>query len=560
MIDKPVSLVKSITKLTKILMLDRRDIAVTYMFVILAGMVQLSLPLGIQSIIGFVLAGTISTSIIVLITMVVFGVFINGLLQVRQLQIIEKVKQKLFVRYSLEYSDRLPKLNIEKLDKQYLPEMVNRYFDSVTLQKGIDKLLIDLPAAIIQVVLGLLLLAFYHPIFIAFGLMLIVIVVAIIRFTSPQGLQTAMKASTYKYGVAAWLQEIARTIKSFKYAKGTSLHMQKTDHLVGEYLGSITSHFKILLIQFWSLISFKIVITAAMLSIGSYLLVNQQINVGQFIASDIVIIAIIASIEKLITNLDAVYDALVSVEKLSLITEADTEQSGSQPLPVKNEGVVIAFQDVSFAYADNDPVLQHISFSIDAGQMVQLKGVSGAGKSTVLRLLTGAFTHYTGNILLEQIPIGNYQVDSLRNSTGILLGSQDIFQGTLLENLTMGNQAVDLESVARMAAITGLNSFVQSCKNGFDTVLMPGGNKLSSNVRKNILLIRALVGEHRLLLLEEPFKHLEHPFKANVIDYIKNDKTATVIITSADEGLEQYCDKIIRMSKNGEIITDIQNG
>lgn len=551
---KPVSIVKSITKLNRILLVDRTDIGVVYMFAVLAGLVQLSLPLGIQAIISFVMAGTISTSIVVLIGMVVFGVFINGLLQVRQLQVIEKIKQKLFFRYSMEYSDRIPRLNVEKLDKEYLPEMVNRYFDSVSLQKGIDKLLIDLPAAVIQVLLGLLLLAFYHPVFIAFGITLIVIVLAIIRFTSPQGLSTAMSASTYKYAVAAWLQEIARTIKSFKYTKGTSLHMVKTDRLVGQYLGSRTKHFAILLTQFWSLISFKIIITAAMLIIGSYLLVNQQINVGQFIAADIVIIAIIASVEKLITNLDTVYDALVSIEKLSTVAEADTEQSGNLLLPEKNEGVTVQFTGVDFSYSGESPVLKNVSFSIGAGELVQLKGVSGAGKSTVLRLLTGAFTGYNGSILLDGVPIGNYQVESLRKSTGILLGSQDIFQGSLLQNITMGNPNIGIDEVNKLARLAGLHVFVDSCKQGYDTMLQPVGSKLSKFVRKNILLLRALLGEHRLLLLEEPFDHLAEPYRSNIIEFIRQDKTATVLIASQDENIQAHCDKIITLSADGEVI------
>jgi ABC-type bacteriocin/lantibiotic exporter with double-glycine peptidase domain len=548
MASKPVSLINSIGKLNKILLIDRRDVGAVYTFAILAGLVQLSLPLGIQSIISFVIAGSISASIVVLIGMVVFGVFINGLFEVRQIQIIEKVKQKLFVRYSMEYSDRLPRLNIEQLDKQYLPELVNRYFDSISLQKGIDKLLIDLPAAIIQVVLGLILLSLYHPIFIAFGLVLIVIVLTIIRITSPRGLHTAMNASTYKYAVAAWLQEIARTIKSFKYAKGTSLHMAKTDNLMAQYLGSRSRHFKILLTQFWSLISFKIIITAAMLIIGSYLLVNQQINVGQFIAADIVIIAIIASIEKLMTNLDAVYDALVSVEKLSVIIDAETEKSGTLELPRKDEGVAIRFDNVGFAYSDHIPVLNNFSFAVSPGQIVQLTGESGAGKSTVLRLLTGAFTNYTGNILVEEIPLANYQVESFRESMGILLGSQDIFEGSLWQNLTLGNDAISVEAVRKLVDLTGLNTFVQSCKEGYDTQLQPVGNKLSNKVRKNILLIRALLGQHRLLLLEDPFSHLTEPYKSDVINFIRKDKSATILITSEDKDLNPYVDKVFRMS------------
>ncbi len=552
--EKTVSITKSIYKLHKVLMLDKKDIVVVYIFALLAGLVQLSLPLGIQSIINFVMAGSISTSIVVLIVLVVFGVSINGLLQIRQLQIIEKLKQKLFVRYSLEFGDRLPKLNIEELDKEYLPELVNRYFETFSLQKAMDKLLIDLPAASIQVILGLIILAFYHPFFIGFGLFLLVIVLSIIRFTSPQGLMTALMASKYKYGVAAWLQDVARTVKTFKYTKGTSLHLIKTDELVGNYLTARTQHFKILVTQFWSLISFKIIITAAMLILGSYLLINQQINIGQFIAADIIILAIIASIEKLITNLDSIYEAMVSVEKLSNVTEAEREKSGSLMLPSKKEAVSIEFSQVSFGYLNEEPVINNVSFSIAAGQMVQFKGVSGAGKSTILRLLTGAFTSYRGSILIDGIPAANYELQSLRQLTGILLGSQDIFNGTLLQNITMGSDKISIEQVTKMAELVGLTSFVQSYKDGYDTVLQPVGLKLSNRDRKNILLMRALLGEHRLLLLEAPFDHLEEPHRTNTILHINENKNVTVLIASQDERLGKYCDQVLVLSRTGEMV------
>lgn len=545
--QKTVSMSAAIRQLNQVLFPDRKDVVAMYIFALFAGLVQLSLPLGIQSIINFVMAGTFSTSIAVLIGLVVFGVFIAGLLQVRQLQLLEKVKQKIFVRYSLEYSDRIPKLNIEKLDGEYLPELTNRYFDTVSLQKSMDKLLIDLPGAIIQVTLGLLLLAFYHPIFIGFGLFLMVTVASIIRFTSPQGLRTALKASSYKYKMAAWLQEIARSIKSFKYTKGTSLHMNKSDEVAGKYLESRTGHFRILLTQFWSLISFRIVITAAMLIIGAYLLVNQQINVGQFIAADIVIIAIIASIEKVITNLDSIYDALVSVEKLNAIAGADLEESGTVKLAPEKEGVDISFKNVHFSYENSDQVLRGISLDIQKQQIVQLKGASGSGKSTVLRLLTGAFSNFTGDILLNGVPLSNYNVESLRAQTGILLSVQDIFEGSLWDNITMGNKSVTLEQVSKLAELCGLQEFIRTSRNGYDSQLLPVGNKLSRNVRKNILLMRALLGPSRLMLLEEPFEHLREPYRSNMINYIRQEKNATIVIASEDERLAPHCDKIIQL-------------
>ena len=170
---------------------------------------------------------------------------------------------------------------------------------------------------IITLVFGLILLAFYHPVFIAFGALLVIIVLLIVRFTSAQGMATSLEASDYKYKIAAWLQDMARNIKTFKYSKGTSLHLRKADDLTSDYLKARTNHFKILVTQYWSFISFKIIITAAMLVVGAVLLVDNQINIGQFIAADIVIISIINSVEKLIASLDKVYDTLTSVEKIN---------------------------------------------------------------------------------------------------------------------------------------------------------------------------------------------------------------------------------------------------
>lgn len=556
-LNPSTSLLQALSKLFSLLRLDKKDISKIYIFAILAGLISLSLPLGIQTIITFVQTTEIRASIIVLIFIVVFGVFLNGLVQVRQMQIIEKLEQKIFTRYSLEFADRLPKLNIEKLDKYYLPELVNRFFDIPALTKGIEKIMLEVPAAIIQIIFGLILLSFYHPVFIAFGILLIFIVVLIIRFTSPQGLATSLRASDYKYGIAAWLEEIARVIKSFKYSKGTSLHMKKTDELVWMYLDSRTAHFKILLLQYWSFIAFKIIITMAMLVMGVILLVNQQMNVGQFVAAEIVIITIINSVEKLIASLDKVYDTLTSIQKLSKVLDSEIEQFGSLTLANEHKGISIKFDKVNFGYTDNtndaDLVISDITFNIKSGSFVCITGVSGSGKSSILKLLTGAFKNFNGSILLEDVPIGNYNLQSLRNQTGVLLSQQDIFQGTLLENITMTNKHTSLEEITQLAEKIGLIEFIQSNKDGYDTLLDPLGKRLSKKIKQDILLLRVLIGKHRLLLLEEPFNHLEKEQKDAVINFLKNEKNATIIITSEDESTIKECDVILKLV-NGKLV------
>ena len=546
------SLGQALGRLLSLLRLDKKDISAIYFFAILSGFISLILPLGIQTIVTLVQTNEISTSVVVLIAIVVLGVFLGGLIQVRQMQVIERVEQKIFTRYALEFANKLPKLDIEKLDSFYLPELVNRFFDTPALAKGIKKIMLDIPAAVIQTFFGLILLAFYHPVFIVFGALLIVIVLIIIRFTSPQGLATALKASDYKYAIAAWIEEMARVIKSFKYNKGTNLHIQKSDKLVTSYLESRTNHFKILLTQYWSLIGFKILITAAMLVLGSILLVKQQINVGQFIAADIVIIAIISSVEKLILSLDKVYDALTSIQKINSVLDSEVESSGTALLNETNYGVAINYKQVSFAYNNQENILNNVSFTIQPGQFVCITGSSGSGKSTLLKLLTGAFKNFDGSILIDEIPLANYSLKSLRSQTGILLNQQDIFNGTLLENITLGNPNILLSDVTQLAKQIGLVNFIQQHQEGFDTILDPQGKRLSRKVSQHILLLRALIGKHRLLLLEEPFNYLDDAQKNSVLQYLRKDNIATIIITSEKEEIMNDCDVIIRL-KNGEI-------
>ena len=538
----------SIRKLNSRLARYRREIGIIYTLAIFAGLLQLCLPLGVQSIVSFVLAGSFSISIMVLIGLVLLGLFLSGMLQIRQKQILEKVKQKLYYQVSFEYSKHLPLINLEKADDHYLPELSNRYFDIVSFQKSLDKILIDIPAAIIQVGFGILLLSFYHPVFVGFGIVVIVLILVIFRLSSNVGFKTAMDASNYKYQMAAWLQEIARAIKTFKFARKNNFHLEKTNTLVDGYLKSRNNHFKVLLLQYWSMVGFKVLVVGAMLIMGSILLINNEINVGQFIAVEIVIISIIDSIEKLINNIEVIYDATVSVEKLDTVPSTETEHSGDLEFtPGYNGGMRIEFDKVSYGYFNTKKIINELSAKIPAGGMVQVKGPSGAGKTTLIRLLTGAYSDYTGNILIDDTPMANFSIGSIRSHTGILQGHQDVFEGTLLENLVMGNTSISLEEINKLAAVTGLDRFVRSNTHGYNTRIQPHGNKLPNAVSRTILLMRALLGSHSLLLLENPVAHLNEQDKVSVIKYLRQMPNVTSFIISNDDDFAPYCDKIINL-------------
>ena len=297
-------------RLVGLLKLEQKAILQVIYYAVFSGFLALTLPLGIQAIINLIQGAQVSTSWIVLIILVTVGVAFVGILQLMQMRIIETIQQRIFTRASFEFTHRFPKIKMDELRNYYPPELANRFFDTLNIQKSLAKILVDIPAAILQIVFSLILLSLYHPFFIAFGFLLLVLIYIVFKFTANKGMETSILESKHKYKVAHWIQEVARTIVSFKLSGKTNLAVSKNDDLVNEYLIARENHFKVLIIQFIQMIGFKIVVTSGLLIIGGLLVLNQEMNIGQFVAAEIIILLIITSVEKLILGLEPFYDTL----------------------------------------------------------------------------------------------------------------------------------------------------------------------------------------------------------------------------------------------------------
>ena len=554
-----INISRSLYKLFRLLRLDGKEITALYLLSILSGLIQLSLPLGIQAIINFAIVATgrkqLPASMWVLILLVVLGVLFTGMLKINQMKIVEKIQQKIFTRFSFEFSYRIPKLNVKSIDQYHLPELVNRFFDIPTLQKSMAKLLLDIPTAVIQLCFGLILLAFYNSVFIVFGIILLVVLYLILYVSSPKGFEASLQESNYKYDIGGWVQEIARGIKTFKFFNSFNLHLEKTNHLLEGYLHARNRHFQILKLQYWSLVVFKILITAAMLIVGGILLIRQQINIGQFIAAEIIILTIMNAVEKLIVSLETVYDLLTSVEKINKITEKPIDEEGSYEF-VKKQGIEIEAKNLSFGFEKND-ILQNISFHIKPGQKVAITGDGDSGKTILLRLLTGVFQDFEGDLSFDQIPINNYNLNTLRNNIGIYMQKQDIFSASLWENITLGNTNIKEQDVLDTFKIVGLDSFYKSLNKGFDTHLEPTGKQLSSSNVQKLLIARSLLNQPALLLLDEPMKLIAADDKQYLQNYLFGLKDVTIIFTTNDPSLISKSEMVIHLEKG--LIKSIQN-
>jgi ABC-type bacteriocin/lantibiotic exporter with double-glycine peptidase domain len=367
-------------------------------------------------------------------------------------------------------------------------------------------------------------------------------------FSGSKGLKSSIEESDYKYKVAGWLQELARVVTSFKLSTQSSLHLQKTDKYLSGYLQARTSHFKVLMFQFWTIIGFKIIITSSMLIVGSILLINQQINIGQFIGAEIVILMIINSVEKLIVNLDNVYDVLTATEKLSKLTEKPIEIQGGTQLLDQTKATAIRISQLSFQYSSNFTPLFISSFDIKSGSKVAIVGAESSGKSTLLKILSNQFSDYEGGIFLNDISLKDYDIQDYRNNIGYLTDQNEIFEGTLKDNITMGNQDFSINAIIKIANIVGINGFLEESPNGLETIINTSGKGLSRNLIQKILLMRTLIKEPPLMFLDEPWLGLGVDDTQRIQDYIFNEcKNSTVLVVTNNKKFVNRCDEVIHI-------------
>ncbi len=512
----------------------RSEIRQIYTYAIFSGIVNLTLPLGIQAIINYIHLGEVTSSWIILVGFVLLGITVTGFLQILQLRIVENMQQDLFARSAFEFAFRLPQITFLQLDKIHAPELVNRFFDTLSIQKGLPKILIDFSLAAFQIIFGLILLAFYSPYFIVFGVVLILVLWLIFQFTGRLGLKTSLQESKYKYALVHWLEEVARLNRSFKLNNGSKFHLHRTDDITVNYLAAREKHFQVLLNQFRLFVGFKVLIAAGLLLLGGLLVFNQQMDIGQFVAAEIIIILIINSVEKILRVFETIYDVLTAVEKIGYVTDLKLDQNDGTAILESTAALSINAQEIKFKFPDaTNEVIENLSFDIPANSKVIINGKTGSGKTILLQILAGIHQINEGAISINGIPFNNYQKESLYGHIGVALPVNQLFEGSLKDNITLGRDIAD-QAVEDVIELLGLKDFLSLQPKRLQTLLDTGGRRLPRGIIQKILIARIIVGNPKLLLLEDPLQFVEEEEKRRIIDYLMSPKRNWTVVVVAD--------------------------
>lgn len=548
-VPKPLSPVK---RLLRLLSEERKDIFYIFIYAAFVGIVSLTLPLGIQATVELVSGGVVFSSIYLLIGLVLLGILAAGGLQVMQMTLLEYLQRRVFTKAALEFTFRIPRMKVESLANLHAPELINRFFDVLTIQKGLPKMLGDLMSGVIQILFGLILLSFYHPFFVFFGLLLVLTLVLIFRITGPKGLQSSINESKYKYKVVYWLEEIARVLNSFKISGNTNLPIKKTEYNVNSYLINRKNHFRVLLSQYMYIVLFKAAITGGLLIIGTSLVVSREITLGQFVASEVIIILILNSVEKIITYMDVVYDMLTAVDKISQVTDLPLEKVGGIDLGEKEmeKGFQVKIRNLSYSYpGSTNLALRNITTGFACGEKVCISGGNESGKTTLTNTVAGINQGYEGAITINDYSLRDLDLTNLRDKMAKNVSQEDIFEGTILENIVVGKPQVSTRDAVEAMGKVGLADKVNMLPDGLNTRMLSGGKGFSSSFVHKVILARCLVKKPRLMILNDFFGSFQRSEKEKLIRLVTQEALCTLVMVSNDAMVMEAADRVIVMEE-----------
>lgn len=514
---------------------DRDDLLALIVYTILTGLLMLAIPLTAQFAVNTIAAGIFLQPLLVLTLAALAALAVAGVLRLLKLSLLERLQQRVFARVALTLAERLPHIRHTALVNEYAPQLVNRFFDVVTIQKSLAKLLLDGPTAALQVLLGLTLMAFYSPYLLAFDVFLILFIAFVVTVLGIGGLKSSIDESYQKYHVAEWLEEIARCHRGFKMNGVPAFSIERTDSLVVDYVKARKRHFRVLFRQAAGNYLFRAVASAGVLAIGGYLVIERQLTLGQLVAAELVIVGVLEGLEKLIRMLETVYDLLTSVDKVGHVTDLPVERAGGRPLPHSPQGAAIMCRGVNFSYRPGVEVLSNLGLQVRPGEHVSLVGESGAGKSTLASLLCGLQEPTHGVVQINGMDVREASLESLRRVVALVSDTNEIFEGTVEENILLGREHIPYEDVQWALDLTQLSEELTRLPEGMQTKLVGEGRNLSRGQIQRLLIARAIVGRPRLLILDEAFTGIDENDKLQILgELYAPERDWTIIDISHD--------------------------
>jgi ABC-type bacteriocin/lantibiotic exporter with double-glycine peptidase domain len=519
--------------------LERGEIAAVVAYAALGALLSLAVPVAVQSLVNTLLFGTLVTPVLWTAALVAAGLLGAMALQLAQIWTVELLQRRIFVNIVAELAWRLPRAELAALDGEHRFRLANRFLDVVVVQKAVAKLLTDGVGSAVAAVAGTVLLAFYHPYLLGYAVALWLLVGMVVLGWGRGAVRTAVAESYAKHAVAGWVEELLAHPNVVRGDGGIAWSRARGEVLTGTYLDTREAHFRSWFSQVAALLGIYALASAALLSIGGVLVVSGQLGVGQLIAAELVVSAVLGSLAKLGKQLEKVYDMLAGLDKIGHLLEIPVQSTATAPRSLPPGPATLEADAVGYTYEDGRVAFDAITIEAHPGDLVVITGPTGSGRRTLLELLAGQRTPPTGSVRLGGIRLDSLAPDA-RAAALVLVRGADVVEGTVRENVHMGRTNVADSTVDAALARVGLAADVERMP--VDQLLAPDGRPLSEGKALRLVLARALAGTPRVLLVDA-----RHPAIGALAAQLRDPSRVTVLL-SEDPALVARATHVVQMA------------
>lgn len=536
------------TRLRQLLRPERRDMAAVVLFSVMVAVLSLATPIAVETLVNTVAFGVLVWPVVAVAAVLFACLGLAGLVRAVQVYVVECIQRRLFVRVAADYAHRLPRVQLAAFDHRNGPELANRFFDVLNVQKSTATLLLDGVSLVVTAVVGMTVLAFYHPFLLGFDVLLLLLIAVLIFVCGLGGVRSSLQESHAKYVLAGWLEEVPRNLRAFKFAGGRALAVGTADRLAGEYVSARKSHFRVVWRQTVFALGLQVAASTALLTLGGLLVIDRQLTLGQLVAAELIVTLVVASAAKLGKYAETYYDLMSGAEKLGLLTDLPLDRQGGEPLPA---GGPLAVRVCGIAAAGGRRLRAAADWSVAAGERVAVIGPPGSGKSTLFETVCGLREGYPGGrVELDGIDVRQLDPDSVQGQVALVGGGVEVFAATVTQNVTGGRTGLTPADVRDALRAVGLLEAVMALPDGPDTVLVPHGGPLSGEQAVRLGIARAVAGRPRLLILDGTLDAADLRNCPRLLPFLF-DRAApwTLLVSSTDPRVLALCDRTLTLSE-----------
>lgn len=535
-----------LTRLFRLMRPEREDLWKILLFSAASGTLNLATPLAVDSVVNQVAFGSLPYPLLFLVLAFFVALALSAMMRGVQYFLSELIQRRLFLRMATDIAYRLPRVRREAFEREHAPEIVNKFFAVLTLQKTAATILLDGINVILAGTIGMVILGFYHPALLVFDVFLILSVAVILFVLGRGAVRTAIEETETKYRAVGWLEELGRRTLTFKNPYAAEFALAQGDRATQVYLAARGRHFQIVMRQTIGALALQALGSVALLAVGGQLVIDGTLTLGQLVAAELIVTLVLSSVSKLSKQLEAWYEILAAVNKLGHLVDLPLEREGGEIGGGDARGITLEMENVHFGFP-GFKVLTNASLRVKPCERIGIYSARADGTSTLLEILYGLREPDEGKVTIDGVDLRHWRLDALR-ADAVLVHDDEIVKGTILENVIMGRPRVRYNDVKGALTAVGLWDLVMALEDGVHTVLLSDGAPLSATARLRVTLARALVGRPRLLLLDGVLDRLRVQDRLRAIEAVFDARYAgSVVVASRDPEVLRRCDRIFEI-------------